>query len=180
MLLIAYFSHRVSAYTLPPSPWTQSSLGNKMSCAFAIGIACHMNSDQLPTAKPWGPDQWVTAAVGCRVGNHPLGWWGSQLGSRSWQWSLPCSGAKVGWPQLQGLPGSKSELSTTNQLPWLLASARAKKLYGNISLIQELTQLCHHNICTTITSLRLLPYRLKIDNVKIVKEEINLKSSWLC
>lgn len=158
-----------------------------------MGLAHHMNSDQLPPAKLWGPellqpfgdqpcgcDQQVTAAKGYHVGkNHP-GWWGSQLGGRSWQWSLPGNGAKVGWPQLQGLLGSKSELGTMKQPPWLPASAWAKRLYGNTPLIWEHMQSCHHNTCTTIASLRLLPYRLKINNVKKTKEETNLRSSWWC
>lgn len=138
-----------------------------------------MNNDQLPPAKPWGPDQWVSAAEGCHVGNHPLDCWGCQLGGRSWQWSLPGSGATAGWPQLWGLPGSISELSTMNQLPCLSASTWAKRLYGNISLIQEHVQLCHCDICTTIASLRLLPYRLKISNGKKNRKN-TFNSSWWC
>lgn len=84
----------------------------------------------------------------------------------AWQWG------KVSCPQLWGLPGSKSELSTMNQLPWLPASAWAKRLWGNISLIQEHVQLCHHNTCTTIVSLRLLPYRIKINNVKNQRKKL--------
>lgn len=132
-----------------------------------------MNSDQLPPAKPWGP-----SCRGVGAGNHPLGCW-----DPSWEAGAG-SGAKAGWPQLQVLPGSKSMnhawLSTMNQLPWLAASAWAKRLDGNIPLIREHIQLYHHNTCTTTASLRLLPYRLKIHNVKKTKEEINLKSSWWC
>lgn len=141
--LACLFFYPASTYTLLPSPSTQSSLGNEISSAFAMGLAHHMNSDQLPPAKLWGPellqpfgdqpcgcDQRVTAAKGYHVGkNHP-GWWGSQLGGRSWQRSLPGNGAKVGWPQLQGLLGSKSELGTMNQPPWLPAQPGQKGCMG--------------------------------------------------
>lgn len=110
-----------------------------MSCAFAIGIACHMNSDQLPPAKPWGPDQRVSAAEGCCVGNHPLGFRGISAGRQelagvtAWQWGQGwlTSAAGLAWVQIRAQhhePASlASSLSLGKKAAWEhLAHPRAR------------------------------------------------------
>lgn len=103
--------------TCTPHEWRRAASSKAMRAWLAtLCSSCFMIDPVAVTNSP-GVPYWEAA---------PRQVWVSVV-SRSWQWSLPGSGAKPGSAQLQGLPVSKFGLSTMNQGPSPATSLRLEQ-----------------------------------------------------